>query len=366
MADIRCIVSEAAQSSRQQPAILTGDREIIYSEYDGSVAGSLSRLRKAGCGPGDRVAVRLSNHWQTAVLLMALFRARAIACLLDPGMALKNVENFLARIHSRRLITEKGLFSSSELVVLTPEEMVASFPEEPETDEDTRLSLDQPATITCSASKAILHSYGNHYYGARGFNHHIRSSSGCRWLLSEPLYRITGLQILFQCAVSGATLVIPEAPESMASAIHRYGVTHLLVSAPLFEELMDDGLCAKKHPGIQAIVVNGPVSEELLSRSYELKLPVYRSYGVPETASSMAVTPIGSPPSKRSTSGRITKYCRVRISADGKIGVQGQTLLMGYVEGTDVQSAIDREGWFLTEDIGALDAEEYLTVQGRA
>ena len=61
MAEIRCMVSEAAQASRQQPAILSGDREIIYSEYDQYVAGSLDRLRKAGCRPEDRVAVSMPN-----------------------------------------------------------------------------------------------------------------------------------------------------------------------------------------------------------------------------------------------------------------------------------------------------------------
>ena len=84
MAEIRCMVNEAAQTSRQQPGILTGNREIIYSEYDQHVAGSLGRLRKAGCAPGERVAVMLPNSWQAAVLIMALCRARAVACVVDP------------------------------------------------------------------------------------------------------------------------------------------------------------------------------------------------------------------------------------------------------------------------------------------
>ena len=86
MAEIRCMVREAAQSSHQQPGILTGDREIIYAEYDQYVSGSLGRLRKAGCAPGGRVAVSMPNSWQAAVLLMAIFRARVAACVADPDM----------------------------------------------------------------------------------------------------------------------------------------------------------------------------------------------------------------------------------------------------------------------------------------
>ena len=44
--------------------------------------------------------------------------------------------------------------------------------------------------------------------------------------------------------------------------------------------------------------------------------------------------------------------------------VKGQTLFSGYVEGSNIQPSVDGEGWFATGDIGALDAEGYLTVLG--
>jgi O-succinylbenzoic acid--CoA ligase len=256
MAEIRCMVSEAAQTSLQQPAILMGDREIIYSEYDRYVSGSLGRLRKAGCRPADRVAVSMPNNWQAAVLLMALFRARAVACLVDPEMDSDLVQRSLAGIGCGWLIAPGHKFESSGLKVLKPDDLMASFSETPESAADTRLSLDQPATITWSASRAVLHSYGNYYYGARGFNHNVRASSGCRWLLSESLHRMNGLQLLFQCAVSGATLVMPGEQESARGAIDHYGVTHLLLSPARLEELLNDGFSLKNHPGIRAIVLN--------------------------------------------------------------------------------------------------------------
>ena len=91
----------------------------------------------------------------------------------------------------------------------------------------------------------------------------------------------------------------------------------------------------EKHSGIRAVVLNEPVPAESLRRSYELKLPVYRSYGLTEMASLVAVTSPDSPPAKRSTSGRVLKYRNVKIAADGEIMVKGQTLFHGYVEGTE-------------------------------
>jgi o-succinylbenzoate---CoA ligase len=296
---------------------------------------------------------------------MALFRARAVACLVDPRMDPDAVRRRLKGIDCSRVIAMDGALESSGLTVLKSDDLISSFSETPEADAGTRLALDQPATITWPDERAILHTYGNHYYGARGFNHYVRASSGSRWLLLEPLHRSNGLELLFQCAASGATLIMPDVKENAQGAIDRYGVTHMLLPSTRLEEMLNDGFSRKKHPAIHSIVLNEPVPEELLRRSYELGLPVHRSYGVPEAASALAVAPLDSPPAKRSTSGKVIRYCKVRIAADGEIMLKGQTLFSGYVDGADVRSAVDADGWFATGSVGTLDTEEYLTVLGK-
>ena len=238
MAEIRCPVSEAAQTSLHEPAIITGDRKIIYSEYDQYVSASADRLRKAGCVPSNRVALLLPNSWQVVVLIMALIRIRAVACLVDPKKDVSLMLQALHGIHCDRMIATETL---SGLNIMKPDDLISLLSETPKSDGDRRLFSDQPATILWSSSQAVLHSYGNHYYGALGFNQRLRSSSGCRWLLLEPLHRMNGLQILFQCAISGATVVMPETQESIQNAIERYGVTHLLLSSAQLDDLLNNG-----------------------------------------------------------------------------------------------------------------------------
>ncbi len=362
MADIRCMVKESAQTSRQQTGLLTGDREILYSEYDQCVAGSLGRLRRAGVKPGELVAVRLPNDWQTAVLLMALFRARAVACLVDPALDKETVLARLSAVDCRRMIAAEPHWESPRLNLMNPDDLMALYPETPESDEDTRLTADQPATITWSVSRAILHSYGNHYYGARGFNHHAKVVSGSRCLLSSPLYRMDGLQILFQSVAGGAALVLPDARESLSEAIVRYGVTHLVISPAELEQLLNDGFTAKRYPSVRALFVNGLVGDELGLRIHDLKLSIRRCLGVPEAASPVAAGPVDTPPGKQLTSGKMGRYCRARIASNGEILLKGQSLCLGYMERTLVRRAVDDDGWFATGDIGSLDAEEYLMV----
>ena len=84
--------------------MIVGDRKIVYSEYDQYVSASVDRLRKAGCVSSNRVAFLLPNSWPYAVLIMALFRIRAVACLLDPAKNTPLISQALDGIHCDRII----------------------------------------------------------------------------------------------------------------------------------------------------------------------------------------------------------------------------------------------------------------------
>jgi len=44
---------------------------------------------------GDRIALAMPNHWQYAVLLMALFRSRAVACPIPAGLPAAEMQALL-------------------------------------------------------------------------------------------------------------------------------------------------------------------------------------------------------------------------------------------------------------------------------
>ncbi|HEX4993191.1 MAG TPA: hypothetical protein VFV45_08145, partial [Rubrobacteraceae bacterium] len=55
----------------------------------------------------------------------------------------------------------------------------------------------------------------------------------------------------------------------------------------------------------------------------------------------------------------------VTVSEDGEILVRGETLFAGYIEGEAVDRPLDADGWFCTGDLGEVDENGYLRVQGR-
>jgi long-subunit acyl-CoA synthetase (AMP-forming) len=108
---------------------------------------------------------------------------------------------------------------------------------------------------------------------------------------------------------------------------------------------------------LRFVAVGGArVSPALIERARALGLPVYEGYGLTECASVVALnTPEAD---RRGSVGQPLPHVGVRIAEDGEIAVSG-TGFLGYVG----QPFSEPE--FLTGDLGRLDADGFLHVEGR-
>jgi O-succinylbenzoic acid--CoA ligase len=229
-------------------------------------------------------------------------------------------------------------------------------------------SLDDPATVVFTSGstggpKAALHSLGNHYYSALGSNENIPPAPGDRWLAPLPFYHVGGLGVLFRCLLSGAAIALPRAGESIGEAADRLGATHASLVATQLRRLLSEETLPET---LRAVLLGGgAIPETLLDVATEAGLPVHTSYGMTEMSSQVTTTPPGASRETLRTSGKMLPHRELRISDEGEILVRGQTLFQGYLDGDDLRDPADENGWFHTGDLGALDADGYLTVRGR-
>jgi O-succinylbenzoic acid--CoA ligase len=373
MDEIRCPLDEAAEVHRELPALICPDGTFSYYAYRNLVCAAAERLKRRGIAEEERVALLMPNDWRYVVIIMALLRIRAVVCPFNSHTPPPGLKPLLDKIACQTLITslpQMGCETVADGRALNPEDLVDIDDARQKLPTRVDIRLAQAATIVFTSGslgspKAVLHSYGNHYYNAKGSNRNIRLGPGDRWLLALPLYHVGGLSIVFRCLLSGAAVVTPEKSEELHESLNRYSVSHLSVVPTQLHRLMRQGF-AKQHRTPQAILLGGAsVPANLLEEGFAAGLPLYTSYGLTEMASQVTTTSSSLSPEKRFTSGKALPFRQVRVSEEGEILVKGETLFKGYAERDGLNLPLDLHGWFATGDLGYLDREGYLTVTGR-
>lgn len=371
MRTIPCPLSAAAKKYGSETAIIAGSLELSYLDLNARVEKTRAFLQEAGVGPSDRVAVLSKNSPEYLVVLIALWRIGASACLLSVRDPESVITEQLKELEAGYLIAQKPYRAGIKGIDINSILNIASFEDTDLPLQDEVIQLDAEATImftsgSSSSPKAVVHTFGSHYFNAKGSNENIHVGPGDRWLLSLPLYHVSGLSILFRVLLGGGGMIIPEDPKDIVRVIEERRVTHLsLVAAQLFHLLRDKGL-AEHLKDLKAILLGGSmVPETLLRKAEEWRLPLYISYGLTETASQVATSGAKEKTSASRQKAKVLNYREVKISSDGEILVRGEVLFLGYWKQGKIFSPCTRGGWFATGDLGAINNEGYLTVYAR-
>lgn len=376
MSSIAWPLENTAKTFGSLPAIVSGEKVISFRQYEDMAASMASGLAEKGLKSGQRVAIVANNCWQYVVLLQAMFRLGIVACPISPRFPRDAILSILQKIHCSTVIAPAdrlsailptnilriGLGDLFQCDVVPSHKVITGFA--------AKVRLDGDATIiltsgTSGAPKAVVHSFGNHYFNALGSNENIAMQPGDRWLLSLPLYHVGGIGIVFRMMLAGGTVVIPEGKEAIGVCLARYGVTHLSLVATQLYRLLKQGLDAGVVKCLKAVLVGGgPVPVSIISQACEAGMPLYTTYGLTEMASQVTTTEPKVRRKRLLTSGKILAYRSLKIH-DGEILVKGKTLFKGYVEGSKTVLPLDDEGWFRTGDLGGMDDRGYVMLLGR-
>jgi O-succinylbenzoic acid--CoA ligase len=186
---------------------------------------------------------------------------------------------------------------------------------------------------------------------------HDRLGGAGRWLLTLPTHHIAGLQVLVRSVYAGTTPVTLR-PDFEASELP-YAVKNLgsgrryasMVSVQLAKALVDPAATAALAELDAVLIGGGPMPPELIESASAAGVSVVRTYGMSETAGGCVYD------------GLPLDGVRLRLGDDGRIALGGPTLASGYRNPVDPSPFGD--GWFLTDDIGAMDDSRTLRVLGR-
>jgi len=203
-----------------------------------------------------------------------------------------------------------------------------------------------------------------------------------RVLVVTPLFHVYAVSMgLYLAAYCRATLVIVARyrPETVLDAIGRHRITLLGGSPTILSGLMACASFASADLGSLRLCFSGSSAlPEATLRRWEAATgcPVAEGYGQSEAGPVLAFNPragvrkIGSvgiavPATDLEIVDIETGAGPLPIGAAGEIRARGPQVMRGYRNLPDETAAALRDGWLYTGDIGALDADGYLTIRGR-
>ena len=223
---------------------------------------------------------------------------------------------------------------------------------------------------TTGRPKGAVLTHGNLLASAEALRLAWRWTSADRLVLALPLFHMHGLGVgLHGTLHCGASVVLVErfSPEAVLDAVevHRatlfFGVPtmyHRLVDHPRVRELRRLRLCVSGSAPLPADL------HERFGRATGQR--VLERYGMTETA--MLVSNPVEGERRPGTVGWPLPGVSLRLAdAPPEIQVRGPNVFSGYWQRPAANAeAFTDDGWFRTSDLGALDDEGYLRIEGRA
>ncbi len=350
---------------------LDGAGALTYAEFDRHIAGAARFLHGLGLRRGDRVVVLAPTSPMYCVALWALFRLGAVACPLNPAWPDQHIRETMAFLKPRLVIAENtGAFGKH--VVVTMAQLAAASRDATVTAEAAIIDGLAPATIVMTAGssgmpKAAAHCLNNHFHAAAAANVNLPLSPGDRWLLSLPLYHVSGLAVLFRCALAGATVVVAPPDMALDGAVTQYAITHVSLVPTQLRRLLSSPSGRAVLGRMQGVLLGGaPLDAALTMEAAETGAPLIRSYGMTETAAQLCATRPGADMEELQSDGRPLTQGSLRIGEDGMIDVRGNMVFLGYCEPDGgYRRPETSDGWFRTGDLGHFDDRGLLRVTGR-
>ena len=390
--------------------------EYTFAEVADKALKLVSALNGLGLKPRDKVALISKNCAEWFICDLAMMLGDFISVPIFPTAGADTIEYCLTHSESTVLIggklddptaTQEVITAMSDLITIAlpydsapkcqhqfTDLINASVPSEarPEHYDDKLMSLVYTSG-TSGLPKGAMLTYGAFSWSVQQLINHIGIQENDRLFSYLPLAHITERVYIFGSSIMGGVpTAFPESLDTFIEDVKMHRPT-LFISVPrlwtLFQQRIQDKLPQKKLnlllkiPFINSLIKkkladglgldqarvlgcgSAPVSPALLDWYHSVGLNITEAWGMTE---SFAYSTLNYPfrADKIGSVGNAGPGIELKVADDQEIMVRSKGMFSGYYK-NDIatQESFDSEGWLHTGDIGFIDDQGYLTIQGR-
>ncbi|GAA4546570.1 class I adenylate-forming enzyme family protein [Pseudonocardia xishanensis] len=406
---IGLLLDAAAATWPDQEFLLFEGRRLTYRELARWVWTVGADLVARGIGHGDRVLVYLPNTLESIVAQLAAWRIGAVAVPVITIYREHEMRQIVADCRPAALVTaaaqgSRGLVAEMERVLSdTGVEPVARYIVDGEVpgwdpvpqslnEAADEIALPEPGAATDCCT--ILYTSGTTAApkgaqlsgrGVLATVHSMRRVQGFHLgdviVNGAPVSHLSG----FLCAcvvplVTGCRVVLLRKwdAEAVVALAEQEGGTYSH-GVPVFLQEMVDLYEAGRSPGYRLTnYISGGSSTpgHLLERAAALGISAGRGYGMTELSGTVVVVPPDTPPARAADfEGRIFPGSEIEARDEdgtalppgslGELWIRSPQLMIGYTDPALTAEQVDAEGFFSTGDVGVVDAEGWVRIDGR-
>ncbi|HFK6083163.1 o-succinylbenzoate--CoA ligase [Enterobacter sp. A8] len=331
-----------------KPALRLNDEVLSWQQLCTRIDNLAAGFHQQGVEAGDGVLLLAHNHPQTLLAWLALLQCGARILPVNPQLPHPLLEVLLPQMTLRFALVLDGHYDGlAALSMHAPsgEYRVAWQPE--------RLASMTLTSGSTGLPKAAVHTCGAHLASAEGVLALMPYGEDDDWLLSLPLFHVSGQGILWRWLQAGARLTVRE-KQPLEQALQ--GCTHASLVPTQLWRLLN----THQRIALKAVLLGGAaIPVELTQQARAQGISTFCGYGLTEFASTVCAKEAdGEPDVGSALPGR-----EVQV-VNGEVWIKAQSMASGYWRDGALLPLTNSEGWFATRDRGELH-DGRLTILGR-
>lgn len=332
------------------PAVRLNDVVLSWRQLCAEVNALAAGFRAQGVNEGEGVLLRAYNQPSALLAWLALLQCGARVLPLNPQLPPSLLAALLPSLDLRYALVLNGDPLALDFTPLTLQRAAgdSTLPWREE-----RLASMTLTSGSTGLPKAAVHSCRAHLASAEGVLAMIPLASDDDWLLSLPLFHVSGQGIMWRWLLAGARLTVRD-KQPLAQMLQ--GCTHASLVPTQLWRLLNDGAALS----LKAVLLGGAaIPVELTERARGQGVRTYCGYGLTEFASTVCAkeadgaADVGAPLPGR----------EMKIVA-GEVWLRAASMAAGYWRDGQLLPLTNDEGWFATRDRGEI-INGRLTLLGR-
>lgn len=391
-----------ARHNPRRDAIVDGDRRIDYAELAARVKGFAGFLHAQGLGAGERIAIVLPNSLEAVVACYGSWLAGCVAVPLNAQARGRELGAWLRHAGPKLLVHEAGNIEIDVALSgagVAPQRVVVGAGEAPAGGINWQDAIEsapvasaahifQPvATIlytsgTTGAPKGVTLTHANVVANTDAIIEYLELTCEDSAVSVLPFYYSYGASVLHtHLAVGGRLVLQPNLvfPDVVVDVMARERVTGFPGVASTFSLLLDRvALAGHDLSSLRYLTQAGGAMAPTLIKRLRDAIPharLFVMYGQTEATARLAWLPPERLDDKPGSAGKAIRGvgievrdnagARVPAGTPGEVWVRGPNVMAGYWNDPAATALVLRDGWLRTGDMGHLDADGYLYLDGR-